>query len=104
MAIILRIILFLFLFYWARRLIGSLLLKRGANTSKRSQPKSSKNPYEILGISVGATDEEIKNAYRFLMQQYHPDKVQHLGEDLKKLAEEKTHDIQWAFEKLSSHH
>ncbi len=30
--------------------------------------------YQILGISKGATDEEIKKAYRKLAHQYHPDK------------------------------
>lgn len=32
------------------------------------------NPYDILGLSVHATDEEIKQRYKQLAQQYHPDK------------------------------
>lgn len=32
-----------------------------------------KNPYEVLGVSKGATDDEIKKAYRRLSKQYHPD-------------------------------
>ncbi|MEI3279498.1 MAG: J domain-containing protein [Eubacterium ramulus] len=32
-----------------------------------------RNPYEVLGVSPGATDEEIKKAYRRLSRQYHPD-------------------------------
>ena len=32
-----------------------------------------KDPYQILGISRNATDEEVKNAYRNLAKKYHPD-------------------------------
>lgn len=31
------------------------------------------DPYQILGISPQATDDEVKSAYRKLSQQYHPD-------------------------------
>ena len=32
-----------------------------------------RDPYEVLGVPHGATDEQIKKAYRKLSRQYHPD-------------------------------
>lgn len=31
------------------------------------------NPYEVLGLSYGATDAEVTKAYRKLVKKYHPD-------------------------------
>ena len=56
------------------------------------------NPYDILEISPDATDEEVKKAYRQAALKYHPDRVSHLGEDIKKDAEEKFKKVAEAFE------
>ena len=48
------------------------------------------NPYEVLGVKPGASQEEIKSAYRKLVKQYHPD--QYGDNPLKNLAEEKLAD------------
>ena len=32
-----------------------------------------KNPYDVLGVSPNASDDEIKRVYRDLTRKYHPD-------------------------------
>lgn len=54
--------------------------------------------YEVLGIDKGATDKEIKKAYRKLAKQYHPDVVE---EDKKEEASEKFKEISEAYAVLS---
>jgi uncharacterized membrane protein YkvA (DUF1232 family) len=59
-----------------------------------------RSPHEILGVSPGATMDEIKHAYRQLAAQYHPDKVTHLGEEFRTLAEKRFKEIQEAHQEL----
>ncbi|MBC2714434.1 MAG: DnaJ domain-containing protein [Desulfobacteraceae bacterium] len=63
-----------------------------------------KDPYEILGVTPGASPEEIQVAYRVAAQQYHPDKVAHLGDELQELAQKKFVEIQEAYDFLSDKH
>ncbi len=56
--------------------------------------------YQVLGVSSSATNEEIKKAYRKMALENHPDKVGHLGEDIRKAAEEKFSKINVAYEKI----
>jgi DnaJ like chaperone protein len=62
--------------------------------------KDINNSYDILEINPDATDEEVKKAYRRLAIQYHPDKVAHLGEDIKKAATEKFQTLNAAYEEI----
>ena len=56
------------------------------------------NPYEVLGIKEGATEEEIKAAYKELVKKYHPDK--YTDNPLSDLAEEKMQEINEAYDML----
>lgn len=57
------------------------------------------DPYEVLGIKPGATDEEIKKAYRAASRKYHPD----ANLDNPKAAEEKFKQVQQAYTDLMEH-
>lgn len=57
-----------------------------------------RNPYEVLGIKEGASEEEIKKAYRELVKKYHPD--QHHDNPLYELAEDKLREINEAYDYL----
>jgi DnaJ like chaperone protein len=67
-----------------------------------SRESGESDPYQILGIERNATPEEVKQAYRQLANKYHPDKVAHLGDEFKKLAERRFKDIQKAYQELMS--
>ena len=62
------------------------------------------NCYEILGVTVGVTEKELRDAYRKRIAQYHPDKVAGLGEELRQLAEEKSKEINLAYERVIATH
>lgn len=61
---------------------------------------TSENSYKILEIEKTASDEEVKKAYRTLAKKHHPDKLQDLGEEHLKGANEKFQSIQTAYEKI----
>jgi DnaJ like chaperone protein len=56
--------------------------------------------YKILEIERSATDEEVKKAYRKMAVKYHPDKVSHLGEDVRKSADDKFARVNEAYNKI----
>lgn len=58
------------------------------------------NPYEVLGVKPGASQEEIKSAYRKLVKQYHPD--QYGDNPLKDLAQEKLAEVNKAYDMLKN--
>ena len=61
---------------------------------------SANNAYKILEIDKSVSDSEVKKAYRKMAKKYHPDKLQDLGEEHLKGAEDKFLQIQNAYEKI----
>ena len=56
------------------------------------------DPYKVLGIAPGATDEEIKRAYRNLSRKYHPDA--NVNNPDRAQAEEKFKEVQMAYDQI----
>jgi hypothetical protein len=69
-------------------------------SDKNETSKAPRTPYEILDVPPHANQTEIKAAYRKLANQYHPDKVAHLGKEFQVLAEQRFKEIQQAYDKL----
>jgi DnaJ-domain-containing protein 1 len=74
---------------------------RHDRTSDHSQRgETPKDPYTVLGVAQGADQAEIRAAFRRLANQYHPDKVAHLGREFQELAEIRFKEIQNAYDRL----
>lgn len=58
------------------------------------------DPYSILGVNPGASQKDIRAAYRRLAARYHPDRHAHLGDEFRLLAENKFKAIQAAYDAL----
>ena len=101
MALFIRVALFMALFYWLFIRPNRRRVTRNQGPQKPpSQTHGSLPPHQVLGVSPQANWTEIKKAYYEALSRYHPDKVEHLGEEIKKVAREKTHEIRKAFEHL----
>ena len=56
--------------------------------------------YKVLGVNSNSTDLEIKKAYRRMANKFHPDKIAHLGEEYKNIAQEKFKSVSDAYHRI----
>ena len=56
------------------------------------------DPYQVLGVTRGASDEEIKKAYRNLSRKYHPDA--NVNNPNREQAEERFKEVQQAYDQI----
>ena len=81
---------------------GPYSRERGQEQTVENEASAPKDPYSVLGVRKGASSGEIKAAYRRLANQYHPDKVLHLGDEFRNLAEIGFKEIQAAYQELKT--
>lgn len=75
----------------------------GADTATEQDQLA--DAYLALGVESGCSDRELKQTYRRLMSENHPDKLiaQGVPEEMIKLGTERAQDIQAAYELLKKH-
>ncbi len=72
----------------------------GAEPAPDRGPSELEQAYRALGLDESATDQEVKTAYRRLMNQHHPDKLVSRGlpDSMLEAAKERTREIRAAYE------
>lgn len=84
-----------------RRIAGLLGIDSYNYKSIRAEfVKEESKAYQILGVSPESSEAEIRSAYRKLASQHHPDRVNNLGEEFVRVAEEKFKLINEAYDEI----
>ncbi|GGI69970.1 co-chaperone DjlA [Shewanella gelidii] len=74
------------------------------HTQGQTEQVSITDAYHLLGMAASASDQDIKRAYRKLMNEHHPDKLvaKGLPEEMMELAKQKAQDIQTAYDRVKT--
>ncbi len=75
---------------------------QGGSPGAASASPTLEDAYAILNIAPHSSDQEVKNAYRRLMSEHHPDKLvaRGLPEEMMRMATEKTQEIKFAYDRI----
>jgi DnaJ-domain-containing protein 1 len=60
------------------------------------------NPWRVLGLTDEASDAEVDLAYRRLITQYHPDKLNGVADELRRQAETRAREINAAYDRIKT--
>jgi len=96
---VIRALVFLILAIMVARVVRALLAPSQPVLGSDSPP--SWDPWAVLGVTRGASQDEIARAYREQLKRYHPDRVADLGPELQQVAHRKTVELQRAYAELS---
>jgi hypothetical protein len=86
----------------AESIYESDIVSGEASAAATADIQSEEDWIRILGVSESATIEEVKEAYKTLIKQNHPDRVQGMSQAFKKLAEVETKKINAAYRQALS--
>jgi hypothetical protein len=98
---------------WAQAIVDGKTVAQTAEEKRRASriaPEESHDDlfheedcYKILGIASDAGIEDIQRAYRKRAMEYHPDRVDALGEKLRVVAQREFQRVQHAYKSLTRH-
>ena len=71
-----------------------------SSSSNSAPPLPKEDPYRVLEVEPNATDADIEAAYRRLIAQYHPDKVDGAAPEIKELAAKRASAINAAYDAI----
>jgi len=77
---------------------GVFSAKAGSAEAPASPPAA--DPYAVLGVSAAASDDEVEQAYRRRMSEYHPDRVENAAKEIRELAGQRAREINGAYEDI----
>lgn len=85
-------------FGFNREAVGDHIAERSGDTAQATLDQC----YAALGVAPAASDADLAKAWRRLLAQHHPDKLQGQGADAQalKLAETRTRDLRAAYERI----
>lgn len=58
------------------------------------------DPYAVLGIDSSASDEDLEQAYRRRMSEYHPDRVASAAPEIREMADQRSREINQAYDQI----
>ncbi len=81
------------------------LIQQFSASKSNTKQLSIDDAYAILGADKNLNDQDLKRTYRRLLAQHHPDKLVSKGlpEEMIKIANEKTQEINYAYEFIKKH-
>jgi hypothetical protein len=97
---------------WPMALVGLVLghlydmgVLSGRYRAKPERPEpppapANDDPYAILGVPPRASDEELEQAYRRRMSEYHPDRVASAAKEIRDMADQRAREINQAYDRI----